>query len=185
MKILQIVLLSLIFFPTAVLAEGKFPKSIDRCFDRNITKLLTIDSENRNELKKLFLQTIDTDLLGKRAYGGRNWVNFSDQEKEIALDIYFNLLFKKGNSLTEGMRDAQNTRIKKRLANRPVVRPGSGQYHVVLKITLDNGRSISAAVLVTKQCKVFDFGQGGFASRFVDVNDVDMVIRRVRKTHNY
>jgi hypothetical protein len=180
MNLIKILMFTILITPSMLKASEQFPKNLENCFDKKVSTLLTLDGTSRAVVKRHFLKTIDPDMLGKRAYGGRNWVNFSQKEKEVALDLYFNILYTKGSSLTEGMKDARNTVILKRLADRPVVRRSSGNFHVVVKITLDNGKSIVAAVLLTKNCKVFDLGQGGFASRFVESGDVDRRMREVR-----
>jgi hypothetical protein len=86
--------------------------------------------------------------------------------------MYFDLLYSGGNKRTKGMKEAGNTVIDPRLAELPVIKKSQG-YHVVATVRIDNGQEFAVAVLVTKGCKAFDFAHGGWASSFLDGNDVD------------
>ena len=180
--VLFVCLVTIIGVPMTTFAETKpFPTVLESCLDREVSQLFGLNGHDRSIVKKYFLAAIDQKKLGYRAYGGRNWLNFSPAEKKVALDIYFDLLYQEGSSFTQGMKDIRNTVISKRLADRPVVSKKTGDFHIIIKILLDNGKSMTVAVLLTKDCKVFDFGQGTFASRFVNATDVDQAMRMRRK----
>jgi hypothetical protein len=167
----------LAFNPAKVWSEPlPLPERINQCFKTAITELMLVNRTDRTAVKRLFLKHTDTDKMGVRAVGGATWKNADSAWRDKALDMYFDLLYSKGDSLTVGMKNADNTIINARLADRPEIKPSQG-YHVVANVILDNGNSFAVAVLLTKNCKAFDFSQGGWASRFVSATDVDAQMR--------
>ena len=164
------------WFPFASKAtEQLLPPQLQICFEQAVKEMLLVDRSDRTAIKSLFLRKIDQDRLGARAVGGAAWRNETPVWRNTALDLYFNLLYGKSSVLTEGMHDVNNTRISARLADHPIIKQKFG-WHVVGNITIDNGNHFAIALLISPDCKAFDFSQGGWASSFVDAVDVDRAV---------
>lgn len=171
MRLLITTLLLNVFLAFSTQAN-ELPEAIDKCFKTAVRELMLVNRDDRSAVMRLFLKYTDNDRLGANAVGGLTWRNASKEWRAKALDMYFELLYTKGDQLTAGMNDVNNTVINSRLAERPDIKSSQG-YHVVASVQLDNGNSFAVAILVTKNCKAFDFSQGGWASRFLDASDVD------------
>ena len=146
------------------------------CVQTLATTLFKI--HNRQEAYQFFLRSIDERQLGSRAYGGRTWLNFSSVKKEIALKLYFNTIY--GNSRpSTGYDPSVPLDIRMREATRPSVSTRSGLTQLVVTISYQTKRgatnTLGLAIIVTKQCKVVDVGQGAFASQLMDPNEVDRI----------
>jgi hypothetical protein len=144
-----------------------------------VKELMLIEREDDAGLKRFFRANINADFLGSRSVGGLAWRQGNEVWRNEVLDYYFSFLISKGQSLSEGMRDVNATVINARLADRPDIKPEHG-FHVAASITLDNGNSFSVAVLLTRDCKAFDFSQGGWVSRLFDANTIDAIVRAKR-----
>lgn len=176
----QLVLTLTALFFTLIQTSYALPESIPRplqtCLQQAIEDLMVTDRSSRTAVKALFLKNIDADRLGRTAVGGNTWKRADRAWREKALDMYFDLLFSKGNSLTDGMKDSRNTKITMKLAGRPEVPVGKG-WHVVAGVNIDNGKHVSVALKVTPACKVFDFAQGDWASNWLDAGEVDRAMQ--------
>lgn len=173
LRFLAICVLALCFMSKSVYAEDiPLPPKLEKCFRTAVTELMLVNRDEREVVKGLFLKHTDTNKLGARTFGGLTWKNADEVWRALALDMYFDLLYSKGDALTVGMKNAENTDIDARLAFYPEIKSSQG-YHVTATVTLDNGKSFAVAILITKSCKAFDFSQGGWASRFLSASEVD------------
>ncbi len=156
-------------------ADETIPATIHACIEQ-ATKEIMLASD-RTAAWQVFTRYVDATKLGSRTYGGLAWRNFTQEERAMGLKLFFDLIYSDGQSITEGVRDINNSVINYRAAERPVVKASQGLHHLVVSARLDNGKRVAGAVILTESCKLVDIGQGGFASRFLDANDVDAAMR--------
>ena len=155
-----------------------FPSELRTCFEHGISELLTTDRNNEAALRKLFYRQIDRNLLGGRSFGGRDWKLASDTWQEAALEQYFNLVFGHGSALAASF-NPDKAVIKARQANKPEVHK-KNQWHIVVSVQQGNA-NLLVAVLITKNCRVFDFAQGPWASTVMDADMVDRVVPAAKR----
>lgn len=180
LRLLTICILALSLISKSVLAEDiPLPPKLEKCFRTAVTELMLVNRDEREAVKRLFLKHTDPDKLGARTFGGLTWKNADVTWRALALDMYFDMLYSKGDTLTVGMKNAENTVINARLAFYPEIKSSQG-YHVTATVTLDNGKSFAVAILITKSCKAFDFSQGGWVSRFFSPSEVDARMKELQ-----
>lgn len=173
------VLWLLVMVATPLVAQQALPVQITVCMEQKIKAFVGTYGKGRSVGLQMFLTYTDHDLLGGRAYGPRNWKNFSDKEKVVALENYFNVLYQQRRSAIKKVQDPSQVVVTLHIADHPVTRK-KGQLHIIAKAQTGNGHSTVVALLVTNQCKIFDFGQGMFVSHFVNASEVDAIMRRDR-----
>jgi len=155
---------------------------LDHCLKDSYAQLILINRKDRKKLYKHFLKSIDSKRLGSRTYGGNTWKHFSPDEKSMGLELYFNLIFRKGSEKSKSIPDPKKVKIVSNLASNPVVKPSTGVLHILVTITVPNEDSITAALLMTNNCKLVDVSQRKFVSRMLDASDVEHALRNKRKT---
>ncbi|MFT7507439.1 MAG: hypothetical protein ACI92I_000589 [Acidimicrobiales bacterium] len=185
-RLLLALLFTVVIGLNAHAAEGSkyvpmpLPPGMEKCAIARIGNLLL--AKDAQEAQEFFLKYSEQNKLGSNAYGGFNWKQFSPKEREVALDLYFNIIYKDTTEATDDQTDLSKTVFDFRLADNPVVKESSGLYHIIASIKLSNKpEPIVAVFITTNTCDVVDIGKGAFASRFVDAGDVDRAMRELRK----
>lgn len=171
-----IITFSLFFGTTAEARVDKpVPDHLVSCVSGAIGELATIDGTEAS-VRKLFAKYVERDSLGSATYG-IHWRNADKQWRDAAIELYFNLLYTKG---TKAKGAASVTGITHRLADNPD-RGGDGSkgyWHIAFSATLSSGSIISAAVLLTNDCKVLDLSPGVWLSSQVSASEVDLALRQ-------
>lgn len=172
------ILCTLVLFPGTA-AEARVDKPVPdhliSCVNGAVGELATIDGSEA-AVRKLFAKYVDRDALGRATYGFY-WKTGDKKWRDAAIELYFNLLYTSG---TKAKGAASVVGIKHRLADIPD-RGGDGSkgyWHIAFSATLSNGSTISAAVLLTDNCKVLDLSPGVWLSSQVSASEVDLVLRQ-------
>jgi hypothetical protein len=174
---LSMVATFLFFYGTTAEArvDKPVPEHLISCVSGAVGELATIDGSEAS-VRKLFVKYVDRDALGRATYG-IHWKNADKRWRDAAIELYFSLLYTKG---TKAKGSASVVDIKHRLADNPD-RGGDGSkgyWHIAFSATLSNGSIISAAVLLSDNCKVLDLSPGVWLSSQVSASEVDLALRQ-------
>jgi hypothetical protein len=168
-------IMTLIVTTVPVSAEEKpVPAHLLSCVENAIGELALIDGSEES-VRRLFAKYVDDDSLGRATYGAA-WNTANQIWRDAAIELYFSLLYSKG---TAARGSATVVAINHRLADYPE-RGGDGSngyWHIVFSARLSTGSSVSAAVLLTDNCKVLDLSPGMWLSSIVSASAVDAFLR--------
>ncbi len=151
------------------------PAHLQSCVDQAIGELALSDG-SRKSIKRLFLKYVDRDGMGRKVWRGA-WKSANQAWRDKAIDLYIDTLVAVGAKAKKG---ASVTKVESRLADQAEhgANKGNGTWQIAFTAYLSDGRTVSAAAIVTDDCKVLELARGAWIGSSIPPSMVDAALKK-------